>query len=132
MWYLVHVYSLIVIFHLLLVSVHGGDFALGDDVPVCWRTNMNISGSAPEKLNECPLGVTIEFIEPLLPYNMINMGNYLAYYRIAVPVYPTSAFTLKLTLVNEQPCHLVHVNIHSCFSSVSDCTPFIANTPTLR
>lgn len=98
-------------------------YKLGDNVPMCWRTDTTTS--VREELTACPQGLDISFDEEV-PTVMHERELYSTTYTL------DASFLAPWGGPTSQSGYTVpHANIHSCPSKIGYCTPFIANNPNL-
>ena len=80
-----------------------------------------------EQLPYCPPGLNMEFQQPLLPEQVRAHEENIAKYRFTIP----PSFAVHKQEKNGLHHDIPHANIHSCFSNIGFCTPFVKNTPGL-
>ena len=90
--------------------------------PVCWETPTN-SPSIKAKIVHCPPGFELEWTKAP-PRRLFQDEDYDVSYRVKI-----GDRLDQLEAV--QGFDIAHSNIHSCFASVEECTPSIADTPGL-
>ena len=90
--------------------------------PVCWETPTN-DPSTKAKIVHCPPGFELDWIKP--PPQQLDRGKE---YDVS---YMVDIGDKLENLEAVQGFDISHANIHSCFASVEECTPSIADTPGL-
>ena len=90
--------------------------------PVCWETPTN-SPSIKAKIVHCPPGFELEWIKAP-PRRFFQDEDYDVSYRVKIG-------NRLDQLEAVQGFDIAHSNVHSCFASVEECTPSIADTPGL-
>ena len=111
-------------------------YHLGEwDIPVCWRTQKDALHplyNVPTQLNECPVGLGMSFIAAP-PTRMMADASYDISYNMTIggPANPNVIGVGASAVVVSGDVEVPHANLHSCFSKISFCTPFIANDGSL-
>lgn len=84
-------------------------------------------------MGSCPATVSLEFLTRP-PNPMYAMQDYPTDYRFVIDSEALNHVPINITSIEINPTkyHIPHANIHSCFSNVGFCTPFVGNTPGLR
>lgn len=101
-------------------------YDLGQDVPICWKTNMDTSEKV--QLPECPKGIYMDWNE-LLPEIMHADEDYPTSFRVYIN--ESMGFHPVPIKKSDGEWEISHANIHSCLQKVGFCTPFVANSPGL-
>ena len=105
-----------------LDTISGDEEAQDTLCPVCWETPTD-SPSIKAKIVHCPPGFELEWTQA--PPNQLSQEeDYDVSYRVKIG-------NRLDQLEAVQGFDIAHSNIHSCFASVEECTPSIANTPGL-
>ena len=105
-----------------LDTVGGGKEDQETLCPVCWETPTN-SPSIKAKIVHCPPGFELDWIKAP-PKQLVQEEEYDVSYRVKI-----GNWLDRLEAI--QGFDISHANIHSCFASVKECTPSIADTPGL-
>lgn len=88
-------------------------------------------GGVFTRMAACPPTVTLEFLSRP-PNPMFAMEDYPTDYKFVMDSDQLFHTAVAAGASSPETWHIPHANIHSCFSTVGFCTPFIGNTPGLR
>ena len=110
---------------LVLQPVSAGTYLTGGNAPACWKSSFGASsaseiacdGIVELKYVEAPPASWSGDTSPTIKYEFTVLNG---------DVVPTAVTGLQGELY-----HIVHTNLHSCYSNAGACTPFVKNTPGL-
>ena len=118
-----NIFYLVFAFLSLLSSAYADGYDVGGTDSICWKTDLTTNQVI--QMSICPSDMKIEFTETLP--DLMRVGSvYYTNYRFHVDEKGISPQMVKGVQYD-----IPHANIHSCFSRVGFCTPFVKNTPSL-
>eukprot|EP00873_Tetraselmis_striata_P044856 jgi/Tetstr1/465120/TSEL_009843.t1 len=91
---------------------------------MCWTTN----SAGEEDLAACPLSILLQF-DTALPQQLEEGRGYEVEYSLMIDT--SKVPVVAMTPPGGMPAEITHANIHSCFSRIGTCTPFVEDTPGL-
>lgn len=105
-----------------------GDLSLSHPTPSKLRRTV---GGLSTRMSACPSTAELDFLSRP-PNPMYAMQDYPTDYRFVLDSAALFHVPAGASATNPETWHIPHANIHSCFSTVGFCTPFVGNTPGLR
>eukprot|EP00307_Rebecca_sp_RCC1486_P000185 CAMPEP_0119412484 /NCGR_PEP_ID=MMETSP1335-20130426/4907_1 /TAXON_ID=259385 /ORGANISM="Chrysoculter rhomboideus, Strain RCC1486" /LENGTH=959 /DNA_ID=CAMNT_0007437225 /DNA_START=56 /DNA_END=2935 /DNA_ORIENTATION=+ len=116
-----HHFPTLLLAGMLLLARSSLGYDVGDDVTLCWKTDMTTRIRVREDCGAAHTTFTFDW-----PDVLYSSTEYPVTFDAYIP-----SDNLALSTVGEADYHIPHANIHSCVRSVGFCTPFVANTPGL-
>ena len=110
------------LFHLLIQSVLAGSYLTGGSSPACWKTS-----PGERSPTEVPCDIVDFSFVSAPPATWEERETQVVEYRFTI----SNEHVVPMTVNRGGKYHIVHTNLHSCFSSAGVCTPFVSNTPGL-
>ncbi len=106
-----------------IASTYADGYDVGGTDSICWKTDLITKQVV--QMPACPSDLKIEFTNPL-PSEMRVGTTYYTNYRFYV-----DENSITPQIIKNVQYEIPHANVHSCFSRVGFCTPFVTNTPSL-